>query len=123
VLVAPFDVEDVLAPVYQLVAHSVPPVALVLDKHLVTRFLGAVYSDKQDVVAGLGAVHGERVLFPEDGSLEARTMAPDSTGVRVEAGLYGDRSASGGPGAGHRGLLEHGRLLPDHGSLDGLHSH
>ena len=82
VLVAPLDVEDVLAGVQQLVAHAVPPLPLMLDQHLVTRLLRAVYADKQDVVAGGGAVHREGVLLAEYRTLEAGTMASDLAGIR-----------------------------------------
>ena len=81
-LVAPLDIEDVLAGVQQLVAHAVPPLPLVLDQHLVTRLLRAVDADKQDVVAGGGAVNCEGVLLAEYRTLETGAMASDLACVR-----------------------------------------
>ena len=82
-LVPPLDVEDVLAGVYQLVTHAVPPVSLVLDKHLVTRLFRPVDAHKEHVVAGLGAVHAEGVLLAQHRPLEAGALAPDLAGLRV----------------------------------------
>ena len=64
-LVAPLDIENVLTGISQFVAHTVPPVSLVLDIHLITGLLGTIDADKQDIVAGPGAVHRERVLFAQ----------------------------------------------------------
>ena len=82
VLISPLDIEDVLARVQQLVAHAIPPLSLVFDQHLVTRLLRAVDADKQDVVAGGGAVNCEGVLLAEYRTLEAGAMASDLAGVR-----------------------------------------
>ena len=56
-VIAPFDIEDVLTPVSQLVGDSVLSLALVLDVHLVAGFLWAVDADKEYVVPGMRAVH------------------------------------------------------------------
>ena len=82
VLISPLDIEDVLAGVQQLVAHAVPPLPLVLDQHLVTRLLRAVDADKQDVIAGGGAVNREGVLLAEHRTLEAGAMTSDLACVR-----------------------------------------
>ena len=81
VLVAPLDVENVLAGVYQLVGDPVPAVALVLHKHLVTWLLRPVDADKEHVVAGLRAVHREGVLLAEGGALQARALALHRAGI------------------------------------------
>ena len=82
-LVSPLDVEDVLARVYQLVADPVPLLPLMLDKHLVTRLLRPVDAHKEDVVAGLGAVHREGVLLAQHWPLEAGALTPHLAGLRV----------------------------------------
>ena len=55
--ISPLDVENVLSRVRELVRDSIAPVSLMFDVDLVTRLLRAVYSDKEDVVACVRAVH------------------------------------------------------------------
>lgn len=81
-LVSPLHIDDVLAGVYQLVADPVPPLPLMLDQHLVTGLLRPVDADKEDVVAGGGAVHREGVLLAEHRALEAGAVTPDHVGIR-----------------------------------------
>ena len=80
-LVSPLDIENVLTRICQLVAHAVPPVSLMLDIHLVTGLLWTIDADKQDIVAGSGAVHGEGVLFAQQRSVNAWTVACDSSSI------------------------------------------
>ena len=56
-IISPLDVENVLARIRELVGHSVLPLSLVLDVHLVAGFLRTVDADKENVVPGMGTVH------------------------------------------------------------------
>ena len=51
-LIPPLDIENVLTRIQQLVAHTVSPVSLMLDIHLITRLLWTIDANKQDIVAG-----------------------------------------------------------------------
>ena len=51
-LIPPLNIENVLTRIQQFVAHTVPPVSLMLDIHLVTRLLWTIDANKQDIVAG-----------------------------------------------------------------------
>ena len=56
-IVSPLDVENVLSRIRELVGHSILPLSLVLDVHLVAGFLRPVDPDKEYVVPGTRAVH------------------------------------------------------------------
>ena len=68
VVIAPFDIEDVLTPVSQLVGNTVLALPLVLHMDLVTGSLWAVYSNKKNIVARSVAVNREGVLLANHGS-------------------------------------------------------
>ena len=80
-LVSPLDVENVLSRVREFVGHSVLPLPLVFDVHLVAGFLWSVDADKEDVVAGVGAVHGEGVLFAQNWAVNAGSLAGDGSSI------------------------------------------
>jgi len=68
VVIAPFDIEDVLTPVSQLVGNTVLALPLVFHMDLITGSLGSVDSDKKNIVARSVAVHCEGVLLANHGS-------------------------------------------------------
>ena len=68
VVIAPFDIEDVLTPVSQLVGNTVLALPLVFHMDLVTGSLGSVDSDKKNIVARSVAVNREGVLLANHGS-------------------------------------------------------
>ena len=63
VVITPFDVEDVLTPVSQLVGNPVLALPLMFHMYLVTRGLWPVDSNEKNIVARSVAVHGEGVLL------------------------------------------------------------
>ena len=93
VVITPLNVEDVLAPVRQLVGNPVLALALVFHVDLVAGGLRTVDSDKENVVASTVAVHNEGVLLPDHWSRETRTGTSDGRGVRDEMRLDCDRPA------------------------------
>merc|ERR1719499_2991888 len=128
VVITPLNVEDVLAPVRQLVGNPVLALALVFHVDLVARGLGTVDSDKENVVASTVAVHNEGVLFSDHWSREARTGTSDRRGVGDEVRLDRDRPAVRARVGHHgglvdRGLVEDRRFLPHHRVLHCLHHH
>ena len=79
--ISPLDIENVLSRIRELVGHSVLPLSLVLDVHLVAGFLRTVDAHKENVVAGVRAVHGEGVLFAQDWSVNAGALAGDGSSI------------------------------------------
>ena len=106
VVITPLNVEDVLAPVRQLVGNPVLSLALVFHVDLVTGGLGTVDSDKENVVASTVAVHNEGVLLPDHWSRETRTRTSDGRGVGDEVRLDRDRPAVRARVGHHGGLVD-----------------
>lgn len=75
--ISPLNVENVLSRIRELVGDSVLPLSLVLDVHLVAGLLWSVDANKENVVPGVRAVHGEGVLFAQDRSVNAGSLAGD----------------------------------------------
>ena len=93
VVITPLNVEDVLAPICQLVRNPVLALALVFHVDLITGGLRTVDSDKENVVASTVAVHNEGVLLPDHWSRETWTGTSDGGGVGDEVRLDCDRPA------------------------------
>ena len=79
--ISPLNVENVLSRIRELVGDSVLPLSLVLDVHLVAGLLWSVDANKENVVPGVRAVYGEGVLFAQDRSVNAGSLAGDGCGV------------------------------------------
>lgn len=83
VVLAPFDHQDVAAPLLQQVADVVLQVAHVFDQNLLTGNLRTVYTHQEHVLTGFAAVDGEAALLAHKGLAEARTSTQHLAGIRV----------------------------------------
>ena len=73
-VISPFDKNDIFALLVNDIADGVTFISLMLDHNFITRDVGTVDTDIEDVIAGQVAVHAEAVLPTYQGLF--KTFAP-----------------------------------------------